>query len=109
LRSANPPWFYRAMNQARVICQYWLPVGMWMLLIFGASSDTLSSAHTSRILGPIIRWLAPNISEAALDSIVFRVRKCAHVTEYAVLAWLLWRARRKPVKADPRPWRWFEF
>jgi VanZ family protein len=97
------------VNQAGLFCKYWMPVGMWMLLIFGASSDTLSSAHTSRIIGPIIRWLTPNISEGALGSLVFRVRKCAHVTEYAVLAWLFWRARRKPVTADLRPWCWSEF
>ena len=40
--------------------------------------------------------------------IVFFVRKCAHLTEYAVLALLLWRARRKPMKNDPRPWLWRE-
>jgi VanZ family protein len=36
------------------------------------------------------------------------VRKCAHLTEYAVLALLLWRAMRKPVRNDPRPWNWRE-
>ena len=38
--------------------------------------------------------------------IVLLVRKCAHLTEYAVFALLLWRALRKPVKNDPRPWSW---
>lgn len=40
--------------------------------------------------------------------IVLLVRKCAHLTEYAVFALLLWRALRKPVKNDPRPWIWRE-
>ena len=97
------------MSNARTFCKYWLPVGAWMLLIFCASSDSLSNAHSSRLIGPIVRWLAPGISEAALERIVFRVRKCAHMVEYAVLAWLVWQALRKPVKADPRPWRWSEF
>jgi len=35
-------------------------------------------------------------------------RKCAHLTEYAALALLLWRAVRRPVKNDPRPWVWPE-
>ena len=97
------------MSKARGICKYWLPVGLWMLVIFCASSDPLSSTHTSRFLGPIVRWLAPDISEAALDAVVFRVRKCAHLTEYAVLAWLVWRALRKPAKQDQRRWSWSEF
>jgi VanZ family protein len=36
------------------------------------------------------------------------VRKCAHLNEYAVLALLLWRAVRRPVKNDLRPWGWPE-
>ena len=40
--------------------------------------------------------------------IVLFVRKCAHLTEYAMFALLLWRALRKPVKNDPRPWIWRE-
>jgi len=40
--------------------------------------------------------------------IVLIVRKCAHMTEYAVFALLLWRALRKPMKNDPRPWIWRE-
>ena len=40
--------------------------------------------------------------------IVLIARKCVHLTEYAVLALLLWRALRKPVKNDPRPWLWRE-
>ncbi len=36
------------------------------------------------------------------------LRKCAHLTVYAVLALLLWRAVRQPVKNSPRPWVWPE-
>jgi VanZ family protein len=36
------------------------------------------------------------------------IRKCAHLTEYAVLGILLWRAVRRPVRNDPRPWSWRE-
>ena len=35
-------------------------------------------------------------------------RKCAHLTEYAVLALLLWRGVRKPSKSNPRAWDWRE-
>jgi VanZ family protein len=44
--------------------------------------------------------------QAQVESIHFFVRKCAHVTEYAVLALLLWRAFRKPVRGELRPWSW---
>jgi VanZ family protein len=77
-----------------------------MALIFSASSDQQSAQHSSRILGPIVRWLFPHLSEGTVDSIVYFLRKCAHLTEYAVLGWLLWRALRKPVRRDTRPWRW---
>jgi VanZ family protein len=55
-----------------------------------------------------VRWLHPGISERDLARVVFTVRKTAHVTEYAVLAVLFWRASRKPLRNDARPWRWSE-
>jgi len=88
--------------------KYWLPVIAWMALIFAASTDLMSSQRTSRIIGPLLRWLFPNISEGAIRAVQTVVRKGAHLTEYAVLALLLWRARRQPVKHDTRPWSWRE-
>ncbi len=43
---------------------------------------------------------------ATVDQIVFYARKCAHLTEYAIFALLLWRALRKPARQDFRPWSW---
>ena len=96
----------RAVPKLRSFLKYWLPVLLWMVVIFSASSDSLSFQHSSRILAPIIHWLLPHLSEHAVSDIVFFIRKCAHLTEYAVLALLLWRALRKPVGNDRRPWRW---
>ena len=67
-----------------------------MALIFSASGDRASFSHSSRIIGPIVRWLFPQLSDEAVHAIVVLVRKCAHLAEYAVLALLLWRALRKP-------------
>ena len=78
----------------RRILKYWLPVLLWMLFIFIGSTDLMSAEHTSRFIGPFLRWFAPDISAAAIASIQFFVRKCAHVTEYAILAALLYRALR---------------
>lgn len=79
-----------------------------MLIIFSASTDAMSARRTSRIIGPLLRWLVPNISEAAIYRVQYVVRKGAHMAEYATLILLFWRARRKPEKHDRRPWRWSE-
>jgi VanZ family protein len=92
----------------RAFLKYWLPALIWMALIFSASSDANSFAHSSRILGPLLHWLFPQMPDDTMYFIVLLARKCAHLTEYAVLALLLWRALRKPVKNDPRPWLWRE-
>ena len=77
-----------------------------MALIFTASSDVHSYEHSSRLLAPLLYWLFPHISAERANLIVFIARKCAHVAEYSVFALLLWRALRRPVKNDPRPWNW---
>ena len=77
-----------------------------MVVIYSASSDTKSFQHTSRILDPLIHWLFPHMSEQGVSTIVFLIRKCAHLTEYAVLGLLVLRAVRKPVRDDKRSWRW---
>ena len=81
---------------------------MWMALIFSASGDSNSFERSSRIIGPLLHWLFPQMPADTVHLIVLVARKCAHLTEYAVFALLLWRARRKPVKNDPRPWTWRE-
>jgi VanZ family protein len=70
----------------------WLPPVAWMLLILWLSSDTGSSEHTGRILLPALRFLFPSASSLQLDALHALVRKTAHLTEYAVLAALWWRA-----------------
>ncbi len=73
----------------------WFLVLAWMGVIFTASSDSGSSQHTSRIIGPILQWLYPQIAQKEQDAITFAVRKTAHVTEFAILAWLASRALRR--------------
>ena len=80
--------------RARRFVRYWMPAIVWMAVIFLGSTDMLSAAHTSRFLVPLLRWLDPQISLAALNAIQFGIRKLAHLTEYAILAMLLWRALR---------------
>ena len=79
----------------RQFLKYWLPVLGWMIFIFIGSTDLLSAEHTSRFIGPFLRWFAPDISDATVASVQLVVRKCAHLTEYAILAALLFRAFRQ--------------
>jgi VanZ family protein len=71
-----------------------MPAIIWMTLIFLGSTDILSAEHTSRFLVPFLRWIDPQISLATLNAIQFGIRKLGHLTEYAILAMLLWRALR---------------
>jgi len=86
--------------------RYWLPLAIWMFVIFSASADAQSTARTSRFLEPFLRWFNPNISAESVDIVRLLIRKAAHMAEYALLAWLAWRAWRQPRRNDARPWSW---
>jgi VanZ family protein len=72
--------------------RYWLPIIIWLALIFIASTDLMSAEHTFRIIGAFLHWLFPTISPISILRVQFFMRKLAHVSEYAVLAALLYRA-----------------
>jgi VanZ family protein len=78
----------------RVFLKYWLPLLIWLGVIFVDSTDLMSAEHTSQFIVPILLWLKPGMAPETLRSILFAMRKCAHVSEYAILALLLWRALR---------------
>ena len=79
-------------KKMRRFLKNWLPVIVWVGVIFLGSTDLMSAEHTSRFIVPFLRWLKPDISAETLASIHFIVRKCTHVGEYAILALLLLRA-----------------
>jgi VanZ family protein len=78
----------------RDLLKAWLPVVLWMGLMFFGSTDLMSAEHTSRFLAPFLRWLDPGISPLTIAQVHLLVRKAAHVTEYAILTGLLFRALR---------------
>jgi VanZ family protein len=78
----------------RDLLKAWLPVILWMALMFFGSTDLMSAEHTSRFITPFLRWLDPEISPDAINHVHALVRKAAHVTEYAILTGLLFRALR---------------
>jgi VanZ family protein len=78
----------------RTFLKYWLPVLIWFGVIFAGSTDIFSAEHTSRYLVPFLRWLDPQLSISTIATVHFALRKLGHLTEYGVLAALLWRALR---------------
>lgn len=91
---ARMPWFTLSsvMAQTRVFLKFWLPVLLWMAVIFTASADSHSYEHSSRFVEPLLHWLFPNMPQETINIIHHILRKCAHLTVYAILALLLWRA-----------------
>ncbi len=102
------PGLLCAVSNLRAFVKYWLPIVLWFALIFVASSDQDSAQRSSRIIGPLLRWLFHEMPEDTVGALVLFVRKCAHLTVFGILALLFWRAFRKPVKHDARPWSWRE-
>jgi VanZ family protein len=84
----------------------WGPVVIWMSIIFSASSDAGSFERTSFILVPLVKWLFPTLSEPGVHTMVFAIRKCAHVSEYALLAALCWRSLRGLRGPENTGWSW---
>ena len=82
----------------------WLPVVLWMTIIFVASTDLGSGEHTSRIIEPLLRWLLPNVTAEQLELGHHLVRKGGHLTEYGILALLLLRAVRGSWFPAPEVW-----
>lgn len=78
--------------------RYTLPLLMWLSLMFSASSDAGSSAHTRPLVQSLLRRFLPSVAHQLpsdlVDRIDFNLRKSAHVTEYLLLAILAYRAIR---------------
>ena len=81
--------------------KFWLPVLLWMALIFTASADSHSYQHSSRLVEPLLRWLFPNMPQSEIGDIHEAARKCCHLLEYAVFAMLIWRAFGQPKYSLP--------
>lgn len=84
--------FSSRVLEPRSFLKYWLPPLLWMVVIFSASSDSHSYEHSSRLVEPFLRWLFPKMPQPQIETIHHILRKCCHLTEYAILALLFWRA-----------------
>lgn len=78
----------------RRVWRAWLAVLLCIAVIWIFSGESFSAASTSGLLTKLLRWLHPEISWRAILRIHSFARKAAHLTEYAVLAVLAFRALR---------------
>jgi VanZ family protein len=85
----------------------WLPVAIWAALIYGSSTSYFGTAQTSRVIVPILHWLAPQAAPYTLDVIHEILRKCAHFGNYFVLGALLYRALRGTNRGWHKRWAIF--
>ena len=88
----------------------YLPAIIWMTVIFIGSTDLGSSQRTSRLIGPFLRWLNPDVSEETIRAVQMVVRKGMHMFVYGVLALLTWCGRRanRGLGLTQAPWSWPE-
>lgn len=93
------------MPKTRLFLKFWLPVLLWMAVMFTLSSDSKSAEHSSRFFEPLLHWLFPHMPQTRVDEIHHLFRKCCHLTEYAILALLLWRALHLSKNNLPA-WSW---
>jgi VanZ family protein len=75
---------------------YVLPMLIWMGFIYFMSTDRASAANTRPVVNGILRRLFPTIDQhltsEQIERIDWNIRKTAHVTEYAILCILAYRA-----------------
>jgi VanZ family protein len=89
----------------RGFLKFWLPVLVWMAVIFTASADSHSYQHSSLLVEPLLRWLFPHMPEQQIAEIHHIFRKCCHLAEYAIFGLLVFRALSH-AKTDLPPWSW---
>ena len=76
----------------RLVARYWLPPLVWMAVIWSMSSDLGSADHTVGAVSWLVSAIAPWATPAQIELIHLGVRKLGHLTEYAILAALWFRA-----------------
>jgi VanZ family protein len=86
----------------RPFLRYWLPVLIWMGVIFWMSTGTFSADQTSQFIGPLLHFLFPRLPAQDIDLLHGIIRKAGHVSEYFVLGLIFFRGVRGN---SPQRWR----
>ncbi len=74
----------------------WIPVCLWMVVIGLMSHQQNSGNHSSGVMHFALALLGLSLSPESLAQVHWLLRKCAHVSEYAILAFLIGRASVAP-------------
>jgi VanZ family protein len=69
----------------------WIPVIVWVTILFLLSTSFFSAVNTAYIIEPIIRWFLPGAPNPTVSVLHALVRKAAHFANYGILFWLLIR------------------
>jgi VanZ family protein len=94
LEFGTHPWHARASStRGGQLWRAWIATLIWLSFIVIESTDSFSSAHTSRFLWPIFHFLA-GIDMVRFESWHHYIRKAGHCVGYFVLSLLLFRAWR---------------
>ena len=83
------------------------PIVLWLVVIFFLSSPAGAMPETSRIIGPLLQFFFPDMPSETRQIIHGYVRKIAHFTEYAILAFLAVRALSLSSSVFLQKWRYF--
>lgn len=82
------------------------PIVLWLVVIFFLSSSAGAMTETSRIVGPLLQFFFPEMATETRQIIHGYVRKAAHFTEYAILAFLAVRALSMSASEFLQKWRY---
>ncbi|MDQ3714392.1 MAG: VanZ family protein [Acidobacteriota bacterium] len=86
------------------------PLVLWIGVILFLSTSQASMSNTSRFIRPLLEFLFPNAAEETLIIYHGYIRKLAHLTEYAILAfWAFWAFSNSNLKKLRRFWFVFAF
>ena len=78
----------------RLAIEYWLPLVLWLVVIFIFSTDYFSAARTSTVIVSILHFLFPSHPLEQLELWHAVIRKIGHVTEYFLLAVFTYRTMK---------------
>jgi len=96
-------------NRRERIIRY-APLVLWIGMILFLSTSQASMSNTSRFIRPLLEFLFPGASEETLILCHGYIRKLAHLTEYAGLAfWAFWAFSNSNLKNLRRLWFVFAF
>lgn len=93
---------------SRKIFQYWFPVFLWIGFIFWMSTETFSAQKTYVFFEKLLRFFPLSISQKEIFALHIILRKFAHVTEYLISGFLLFRAFKND-SDKRREWYWAIF